>query len=459
WLASKLPVYGDFSHLLPPNAPSVVQLHELEGRIQSLGGVMVVVESDDAETRGRATEALVHRLEKIDKTLVAQIAWQNRDTRRWIWDNRFLFAPLEDLKEAKQALADKIRQAKLRANPLYVGLEEPEEKADAANDERVDKLRKKLKEAEEKRDANPAFVSKDGKMQVVVVRAPFDSSAVDLSSRLVDLLAKAGHETEAEFPGAKVIATGDLYTALAEHRALLNGMLLAIVITVSLVAAGMLLFYRSLRGGSGVVLGVAGGPRGTFGVTKPTTRRPHPAAAVPSSILLGDGINFGIVLLARHLEERRKGVTGVPAIAAAIRGTLRGTGTAALTASIAYGSLILTDFKGFKHFGIIGGVGMVLCWLTAYTLIPAALAGLERTRSFGPRPEPALGRALVALLPKRFGWVVAASVAGTAVAATMTVIYLVRDPWEHSIRKLRSETAELDEARAMISRINVAFGN
>src|SRR5262249_61364260 len=157
-----------------------------------------------------------------------------------IWDNRFLLAPLEDLKEAKQALADKIRQAKLRANPLYVDLEEPEEKADAANDERVDKLRKKLKEAEEKRDANPAFVSKDGKMQLVVVRAPFDSSAVDLSSRLVDLLAKSEHETEAEFPGAKVIAKGGLYTALAEHRALLNGMLLAIVITLSLVAPVLL---------------------------------------------------------------------------------------------------------------------------------------------------------------------------------------------------------------------------
>src|SRR5262249_28594149 len=175
-----------------------------------------------------------------------------------------------------------------------------------------------------------------------------------------------------------------------------------------------------------------------------------------SSIVVGNGINFGIVLLARHLEERRKGVTGVPAIAAAIRGTLRGTGTAALTASIAYGSLILTDFKGFKHFGIIGGVGMVLCWLTAYTLIPAALAVLERTRSFGPRPEPALGRALVALLPKRFGWVVAASVAGTAVAATMTVIYLLRDAWGRSIRQLRPGAAQLDGARAQRSRIHVS---
>jgi hypothetical protein len=459
WLASRLPVYGDFSHLLPPNAPSVVQLHELEGRIQSFGGVMVVVESDDPGVRGRATAALVARLDKIDPQLVAQIAWQNRETRQWIWKNRFLFAPIDDLKEAKTALAERLKKAKLEANPLYVDLEDKDEKAAAAQDERLDALRKKLKEAEEKRDGEAGFVSKDGKMQLVVVRAPFDSSAVDLTSRLVDELARAKQATEAEFPQAHVTATGDLYTALAEHRALLNGMLLAIIITVTLVAIGLLLYYRSLRGVSVLMWSLAVGTALTFAVTKLTIGSLNLATAFLSSIVVGNGINFGIVLLARHLEERRNGVSGVPAIAAAISGTLRGTGTAALTASIAYGSLILTDFKGFKHFGIIGGIGMVLCWVAAYTFIPAGLAILERTKTFGPRREPALGRILVKLLPKRFGWVVAASAAGLLAAGAITLNYLVHDPWEHSVRRLRSETAELDQARAMIGRINVAFGN
>ena len=40
---------------------------------------------------------------------------------------------------------------------------------------------------------------------------------------------------------------------------------------------------------------------------------------------------------------------------------------------VAYGSLVITDFRGFKHFGLIGGAGMVLCWIATYLFLPALL--------------------------------------------------------------------------------------
>jgi uncharacterized protein len=456
FLAAHLPVYGDFTHLLPPNAASVVQLRELEGRIQSFGGVMIVVESDDPKARDRATEALVGRLDKIDKQLVAQIAWQNRETWQWIWDNRFLFAPLEDLKQAKQALSERLKSAELSQNPLYVDLEDPER---PVSDERTQKLEQKLKEAEDKKDGPAGFISKDGKMRLVVVRAPFDSGQTAMSSRLVDALTEARLATEAEVPGTHIVATGDVYSALAEHRALLHGMLMSVLITVVLCAIGLLLYYRSIRGVGALLWALMVGTALTFAVTKLTIGNLNLVTAFLSSIVVGNGVNFGIVLLARHMEERRRGIRGVDAIAAAIAGTYRGTLTAALTAMAAYGSLVFTDFKGFRHFGIIGGIGMVLCWLTAYAFIPAALAVLERMPSFRPKREPALGRILRAIYPKRFGWVVAVSLAGTVLAGGLSWAYLSSDPWEHSMRKLRSETAELDGARKLLARINEVFGN
>ena len=51
-------------------------------------------------------------------------------------------------------------------------------------------------------------------------------------------------------------------------------------------------------------------------------------------------------------------------------GSLLASGAAAL----AYGSLMITDFRGFRDFGIIGGVGMVFCWISAITILPAAVA-------------------------------------------------------------------------------------
>jgi predicted RND superfamily exporter protein len=42
-------------------------------------------------------------------------------------------------------------------------------------------------------------------------------------------------------------------------------------------------------------------------------------------------------------------------------------------AALAYGSLMITDFRGFRDFAIIGGVGMVFCWISSLTILPAAL--------------------------------------------------------------------------------------
>src|SRR5262249_6814191 len=174
---------------------------------------------------------------------------------------------------------------------------------------------------------------------------------------------------------------------------------------------------------------------------------------------VGHGINFGIIVLARHFEEKRHGKSGVEAIAGALGGTITGTLAAALTATVAYGALVATNFKGFKHFGLIGGVGMILCWIASYTILPAALAVLER-RGLKARKEPALGKILARLTPHgTFG---VASVAAfalvlTGVAGVITYRYL-QNPYESNFRNLRSSSPGIEKARYWLNRIDDAFG-
>ena len=52
--AEKLPVHGDFSHLLPQSSPSVMQLRQLEQRVANLGTLLVVVEGTDPAARAEA---------------------------------------------------------------------------------------------------------------------------------------------------------------------------------------------------------------------------------------------------------------------------------------------------------------------------------------------------------------------------------------------------------------------
>jgi len=85
------------------------------------------------------------------------------------------------------------------------------------------------------------------------------------------------------------------------------------------------------------------------------------------SVIVGNGVNFGIILLARYVEERRLGSRGSLARGRDL-GLAQRTVVAALAAATAYGSLMLTQFRGFHQFGVIGAVGMVACWAMAFLL-------------------------------------------------------------------------------------------
>ena len=167
-------------------------------------------------------------------------------------------------------------------------------------------------------------------------------------------------------------------TTAAEQRALLGGMLRSTVFTVVIVAIGMLLFFASSAAVGALLGALALGALATFAFARLGVGHLNLATAFLAPIVVGNGINFGIILLARYFEERRATDDPVVALGAAVQGSLGGTLAAALTASVSYASLLATDFRGFRHFGLIGGVGILFCWMATFLVLPAALAALER---------------------------------------------------------------------------------
>ena len=126
------------------------------------------------------------------------------------------------------------------------------------------------------------------------------------------------------------------------------------------------------------------------------------------TIIAGNGINFGIIYMARYLEARRVGEALESALSTAARETWIPTLTAGFAAAASYGSLGATDFRGFHDFGLIGGMGMLLCWLATFGVMPCLLTVFERLipldRDFGgpvvaaqSKPEAAAWRFRVRL--------------------------------------------------------------
>ena len=150
-------------------------------------------------------------------------------------------------------------------------------------------------------------MSKDGRLQIVVVRTRFPSGEVSRnapasrpSRRAVDEARRIGGA------GVRIGITGDVVNNAAEHRALLGGMLRATVFTVVIVALGMLLFFASTAAVAALLGALALGALVDVRVRAPGVGHLNLATAFLAPIVVGNGINFGIILLARYFEERRK---------------------------------------------------------------------------------------------------------------------------------------------------------
>jgi len=106
-----------------------------------------------------------------------------------------------------------------------------------------------------------------------------------------------------------------------------------------------------------LLFALAVGSLATFGFAQLTVGHLNIASAFLSSIVIGNGINCGIILLARYFEERRAGHADIDGLVRAVVATVPGTLAATATATVAYGSLAITQFRGFRDFGIIAAPG------------------------------------------------------------------------------------------------------
>ena len=93
-------------------------------------------------------------------------------------------------------------------------------------------------------------------------------------------------------------------------------------------------------------------------------------------------VKLYIIYLARYLEARKSGVAVAESVRVAHVETWVATLGACAAAAAADGSLMITELRGFRDFGVIGGAGMLLCWLATDLVMPSLLVVLERIAPF-----------------------------------------------------------------------------
>ena len=454
-IAYHLPLFADFSHLLPQDAPAVRDLRRLEARVKANETELAVVTAPTSAERAAAVRELAAALRTLPETLVERVVDDDAEVRAFFHAHRHLFVPLADLTSAAAALERRIKAAKLAANPLFIDLDDAAPAADH-DQQQLDDLRARRRAAEARLDRS-AHVSRDGLTGMIQIRTSFRSTDAGLGEHLLAGFAAARATVVAAHPGVRIGLTGGVSTAVAEHHAIVSGIVSSSIITTLLVAIVLALYFWSatllvlLIGTLAIATALA------FGVAALTVGHLNAASGFLGAIIAGNGVNYGILLIARYREERRaRGVED--ALAIAIQETLKPTAVASLGASIAYGSLAATSFKGFADFAVIGAVGMALCWLATYLLLPALLLRWGRT----PRPtvrDPLLGEVLVRLIGfRRPRLVCGVAIAVAAASVVLVVRYVAADPFEYDITQLRSEGADAVTVRDWMQVADQNFG-
>ncbi len=452
-IAFHLPLYADFSYLLPQDAPAVKDLRKIEARVKTPDTVLVLITARTKEERAAVASEMAVEMRKLPPELVDRVDDDDSITRDFLHANRLLLAPLDDLLAARDALKKRIHDAKLAADPLYVDLEDHDAAADKAE---LDRLRKKRKDAEAKID-RPTMVSGDGLTAKLEVRGAFRATDAGLGHKLLTELDGISARIIAKHPQVKIGLTGSVVTSVVEHNAILNGIVLSSIVTTLLVALVLALYFRSATLLVLLVGTIAVATAGAFGAAALTVGHLNAATAFLGAIIAGNGINYGILLIARYLEERRTSDTD-EALVQAIVGTLRPTAVASLGASIAYGSLAATSFKGFADFAVIGAIGMLLCWIATYLLLPALMLRFGRDTRIHTG-DPLVGRILVKLLGFRNSKAVLAVSTVVGIAAAVVVArYVAHDPFEYDSKNLRSEGPDAVAARDWMKLSDDKFG-
>ena len=91
------------------------------------------------------------------------------------------------------------------------------------------------------------------------------------------------------------------------------------------------------------------------------------------SMLMGLGIDFGIHLLFRFEEERESGSDGLESLEKTIKTTGVDTLVGATATAASFLALTATDFRGVSDLGVLASGGVLLCFFSTVTVLPALL--------------------------------------------------------------------------------------
>lgn len=391
----------DLIHLLPDNYPSVKYTDEVKKKFDRRSSLFLILNSPSQKTNFKAMKDLQVYLEKDAE--VDYVAVKKRGFS-YIEENKLMLVDLKDLYKIKSSLKDYIHKKKLGG--LYIDFEDDTKTAkDAVG---FEELLKKYKEQFAEGVQSKYRQNADGTVYVLDIYPKSADSSLKYFKKFgehIDQLVKKydmsqyGKELKYGYAGA-IKTRVDQYNALIEdlkQAGIFSGISIFLLLYLYF---GW--FLRSSKKGIGIIF------KGSLWRLVPVLLVFGPmimstlfafwfnafffshlnvVTSFLFAIIFGLGVDIGIHLFARFVQDRSLGLS----LEEAQKNVVVKTGLSALIAILttvaSFYVLIVTDFKGFSEFGWIAGNGLVIALATYMIFLPAMLVLVDRYHLLKFDPE------------------------------------------------------------------------
>ena len=370
YFAAQLRVKSDLANLLPEDHLSVRELDRIRARVGGIGPLMVIITGDDV---GKSVDFMLALADSLEHNRHIGSVVRGKDREFWN-RNRLLYMEREDLETVHSRISDYVEEQKLRQSPLYFALDEEENELDFSD------LEEKYRDQSASELEKAYYLTKEKNGVVLSLYPVGVITDLQFNQRLFQSLERTieAIDPKSFHPSIEYTYKGSLKNSSYEYQLVIEDLrdtalyaFLGVLVLISL-------YFRQVLASLFIILPLLMGVSWTFGLTYLVIDHLNLITVGLFAILFGLGIDFGIHIFARYREARRRGIDVEEALSETICHTGRALTTTAATTSVAFFSLMATDFKGFSEFGFIVGIGTLFSLAAMLATCPAFIVLAER---------------------------------------------------------------------------------
>jgi hopanoid biosynthesis associated RND transporter like protein HpnN len=227
---------------------------------------------------------------------------------------------------------------------------------------------------------NGYLATHDGKTLFVLITPRSSDDRLTQRRALLDRLREHVATVSAVDPGFRVAFTGTPAITVEEMDTVRRDTWRTSILAVVGVSLLTLLVFRWKSHAALVLVALAAGIVWSLGAVRLELGYLNLITSAFVSTLVGVGVAYGIHPVSEYELLGAHTVDPVAAVRESYRRTGPAVAVAGLTTAAAFFSILFMQFRGFAELGLVAGVGVLLCLLSAMVLLPAILVTYGRRR-------------------------------------------------------------------------------